>query len=1815
MTSICLDRVLQLRARDSFAACGECQTKGGDCTKRRLSNRPSCLGLLVFGALVATAGLACTSVPPPSAEAQHRAAAALPAVAQPKSVLVVAAHPDDEVLLAAGRSRTALSAGDQIKIVIVTNGDIDGVDSGLQREGESVASAQALGLTEQDVIFMGYPDGATMNIYNAADTTLITSAAGQTATYGNRGLGGMDYHKYKWGAHGSYTRATARSDFESLLTDYQPDEIYTHSDFEVHSDHQATAMFITDALASLRRKGINLQTKLYQSIVWMPTDTTNWPQIDPTGWTPTTPFLPDTCPAGSCLDGTPMEWARLIHFDQPPEMLVTDPALNMKELSLPLGVRSSWFDSFVRKDEFFWVKDFGTNMATTATVTASSQDVATGQTAAKAVDGIIKGISDFGQAFEWATQNQQNQLAGAWIQLDWSDPMRISQVNLWSRIRTGDDVLAGTLLFSDGSEVAVGALPATGRVMPVQFAPKTVSWVRFRVDQAEGSAVGLTEIQALGAPASSSANLPPHFLKGPSAASQTIPASQSTNISVEASDLDGDPLTYTWTAESGSITGSGATVLYTPPAVSETTWFTVSVTVSDGRGGSATNSTYVQVTQAPTSSVSLTPTLVFGGDSVTGSILLATPAPAGGLEVMLASDRPSVAAVPASVTVPAGESGTTFPVTTTTVSAATLATITADFSEGPRSATLSLVPVSVTSLALAPANVLGGIASQGTVTLPAPAGAAGVSVNLTSSDPSTATVPTQVMVPAGATAATFSVSTIEVAVTTGVTISASWGTTATAVLTVGPLAVSALSFAPNPVQGGNASQGTVTLNGPAPTGGTVVALASSDPNTAVVPAEVTVPAGNSTATFAVNTITVASATPVTVTASYVASTATNTLTVSPYVPPPSSPNLISNPEQIGGTGWDVWGTSTSLSVTLNYATAPDGSNHATRAVSDGESHALAWQAHSVTPNETYTFSFFAKNNGGSAASYSVYDQNNVQDIIAPTSYTAQISSTAFTRVTVTFTVPAGCTEIIVYPLRDSGGPVDVLLWGAKLEVGSTATGYDGLGMDHTITASAPGGHGSITPASVVVVGGSPSGDFTITAEAGYHLLSLTDNGIDVTGSVVGGKYSIASVIEGHSLLATFAADAPPPEAGDAGPDGGPDAGVGTMQYSEDFESGVGGWADSSGTPPVLASDATSASGPGVMTVARATAGGDYFSPAIAVTGGQTYCVSAAVKWSGGGAPFVGLQPSTSTVPIWLIGASGYQDAFGPVQAVSASETGWQEFQYTVVMPAEATQAWLNVELFSGVTKPGGNLAYFDGFAISEGACVPPTSDAGVSADSSVPPVYSIPYVEQFESGTGGWSDRSGASATLASDGTSPAGSAVLSVARATAGGDYFSPAITVTGGQTYCVSAALKWSGGGAPFVGLQPSTSTVPIWLIGASGYQDAFGPVQAVSASETGWQEFQYTVVMPAEATQARLNVELFSGESKPGENLAYFDGFAITDGACVYSIPYVEQFESGTGGWSDRSGASATLASDGTSPAGASVLSVARATGGGDYFSPAITVTGGQTYCVSAALKWSGGGTPFVGLQPSTSTVPIWLIGASGYQDAFGPVQAVSASETGWQEFQYTVVMPAEVTQAWLNVELFSGESKPGENLAYFDGFAITEGACVYSIPYVEQFESGTGGWSDRSGASATLASDGTSPAGASVLSVARATGGGDYFSPAITVTGGQTYCVSAALKWSGGGTPFVGLQPSTSTVPYWLIGASGYQDAFGPVQAVSTSETGWQQFQYTVVMPAEATQARLNVELFSGVTKPGENAASFDGFSLTSGACAQSLASPD
>ena len=101
--------------------------------------------------------------------------------------------------------------------------------------------------------------------------------------------------------------------------------------------------------------------------------------------------------------------------------------------------------------------------------------------------------------------------------------------------------------------------------------------------------------------------------------------------------------------------------------------------------------------------------------------------------------------------------------------------------------------------------------------------------------------------------------------------------------------ITSLTLNPNSVTGGNASQGTVTLSGAAPTGGAVVSLSSSNAAIVTLPASITVPAGATSAAFTASTASVATSTSVTVSATYGGATQTAALTITPLVVPPPPP--------------------------------------------------------------------------------------------------------------------------------------------------------------------------------------------------------------------------------------------------------------------------------------------------------------------------------------------------------------------------------------------------------------------------------------------------------------------------------------------------------------------------------------------------------------------------------------------------------------------------------------------------------------------------------------------------------------------------------------------------------------------------------------------------------------------------------------------------------------------------------------------------------------------------------------------------------------
>lgn len=197
----------------------------------------------------------------------------------------------------------------------------------------------------------------------------------------------------------------------------------------------------------------------------------------------------------------------------------------------------------------------------------------------------------------------------------------------------------------------------------------------------------------------------------------------------------------------------------------------------------------------------------------------------------------------------------------------------------------------VSSLTLNPSSVPGGNPSTGKIILSAPAPSGGTVVNLSSSNTSLATVPPSLTVPSGAGAAAFQITTTASASSAQVTISATTGgATLAAALTVTPQqapgpVLTALVLNPASIVGGSPASGAVTLSAPAPSGGALVSLSSSNSSVVTVPASVTVPVGATSAAFSVSTAAVAAPTPVTVSASFAGVTQNASTTIVPAAPP------------------------------------------------------------------------------------------------------------------------------------------------------------------------------------------------------------------------------------------------------------------------------------------------------------------------------------------------------------------------------------------------------------------------------------------------------------------------------------------------------------------------------------------------------------------------------------------------------------------------------------------------------------------------------------------------------------------------------------------------------------------------------------------------------------------------------------------------------------------------------------------------------------------------------------------------------------------
>ncbi|HLL02695.1 MAG TPA: tandem-95 repeat protein [Myxococcaceae bacterium] len=163
-----------------------------------------------------------------------------------------------------------------------------------------------------------------------------------------------------------------------------------------------------------------------------------------------------------------------------------------------------------------------------------------------------------------------------------------------------------------------GSFSSTSSATPSWTAPQVTSNTNFVLtvivsDGRGGTTSGIITVQVL-APV----NRNPTISQGPAASPASVTGPSPTQLSVTASDPDNDPITYAWTQSPASPAGTFSTTTtanptWTAPTVAATTTFTLRVTISDGKGGTAQGT--VQVSVAPPVPQNRSPVLAAGSPS------------------------------------------------------------------------------------------------------------------------------------------------------------------------------------------------------------------------------------------------------------------------------------------------------------------------------------------------------------------------------------------------------------------------------------------------------------------------------------------------------------------------------------------------------------------------------------------------------------------------------------------------------------------------------------------------------------------------------------------------------------------------------------------------------------------------------------------------------------------------------------------------------------------------------------------------------------------------------------------------------------------------------------------------------------------------------------------------------------------------------------------------------------------------------------------------------------------------------------------------
>lgn len=241
-------------------------------------------------------------------------------------VLVIAPHPDDEVICNAGIVRYAVENNIPIKIVILTDG-CSLSDMSVERHQESLKGLSIIGLCEDKVSYLGFRDGSLNDLLtnNWEDKKPFKTSNGSTnVTY-----------PFASQKNGAYSGQNLQKNLETIMTDFKPTVIIYPSGDDEQLDHWASSAFTE--YTALKT---NFTGKKYTYLLHLPPQ---WP--NPRTYNPEYYLYPPASQLG--LQNGP-KWVVFplgIYQER-----LKEEAINTHRSQLDL---SSYLLSFIRKNELF----------------------------------------------------------------------------------------------------------------------------------------------------------------------------------------------------------------------------------------------------------------------------------------------------------------------------------------------------------------------------------------------------------------------------------------------------------------------------------------------------------------------------------------------------------------------------------------------------------------------------------------------------------------------------------------------------------------------------------------------------------------------------------------------------------------------------------------------------------------------------------------------------------------------------------------------------------------------------------------------------------------------------------------------------------------------------------------------------------------------------------------------------------------------------------------------------------------------------------------------------------------------------------------------------------------------------------------------------------------------------------------------------------------------------------------------------------------------------------------------------------------------